>query len=64
MGVIANREQSWEEAEYYFEKALKILGSLEVDTDSVLTPEAVRYNTLLDNIVADYRISLRSNGTA
>ncbi|PWB68376.1 hypothetical protein C3F09_11755 [candidate division GN15 bacterium] len=62
MGVIANREQSWEEAEYYFEKALKILGSLEIDTDSSLTPEAVRYNTLLDNIVADYRISLRSMG--
>ena len=28
----------------------------------LLTPEAVRYNTLLDNIVADYRISLRSMG--
>lgn len=62
MGVIANREQSWEEAEYYFEKALKILGSVEVDTDSLLTPETVRYNTLLDNIVADYRVSLRSMG--
>jgi len=62
MGVIANREQSWEEAEYYFEKALKILGSVEVDTDSLLTPETVRYNTLLDNIVTDYRVSLRSMG--
>lgn len=62
MGVIANREQSWEEAEYYFEKALKILSTLDVETDSLLTPEAVRYNTLLDNIVSDYRISLRSMG--
>ncbi|MFZ1683575.1 MAG: LysM peptidoglycan-binding domain-containing protein [Candidatus Zixiibacteriota bacterium] len=62
MGVTANRESSWEEAQYYFEKALKVLGSLDVDTDSALTPEAVRYNTLLDNVVSDYRTTLRSLG--
>jgi len=62
MGGTANREGSWEEAQYYFEKALKILASLDVPSDSALTPEAVKYNTLLDNIVADYRVALRSLG--
>ncbi len=63
MGVIANREGSWEEAQYYFEKALKILAQLDIETESVLTPEAVKYNSLLDNLVADYRTTLRSLGT-
>jgi membrane-bound lytic murein transglycosylase D len=62
MGVIANRESSWEEAQYYFEKALKLLANLDVAMDSSLTPEAVKYSTLLDNIVADYRVTLRSLG--
>lgn len=62
MGVIANREASWEEAQYYFEKSLKIMASLDVETDSTLTPEAVRYTELLDNIVSDYRVTLRSLG--
>ncbi|MBD3332459.1 transglycosylase SLT domain-containing protein, partial [candidate division GN15 bacterium] len=63
MGVIANREASWEEAQYYFEKALKILAQLDIEADSVLTPEAVKYADLLDHVVADYRITLRSLGT-
>jgi membrane-bound lytic murein transglycosylase D len=62
MGVIANREAAWEEAQYYFEKALKILGALDVEVDSLATPEAHKYTTLLDNIVADYRVALRSLG--
>ncbi len=64
MGVTANRESSWEEAQYYFEKALKTLANVDVETesDSALTPEAVKYNTLLDNIVSDYRTTLRSLG--
>ncbi len=62
MGVIANREASWEEAQYYFEKALKILANLDVEGDSTLTPEAAKYNSLLDNIVADYQVTLRSLG--
>jgi membrane-bound lytic murein transglycosylase D len=62
MGVIANREASWEEAQYYFEKALKILANLDVEGDSTLTPEATKYNSLLDNIVADYQVTLRSLG--
>ncbi|HUV30230.1 MAG TPA: LysM peptidoglycan-binding domain-containing protein [Acidobacteriota bacterium] len=62
MGVIANREASWEEAQYYFEKCLVILANLDVEADSVLTPEAVKYNAVLDNVVADYRVTLRSLG--
>ena len=63
MGVMANREGSWEEAQYYFEKGLKILAKLDIDDDSLITPEAGKYNALLDNFVADYRVTLRSLGT-
>ncbi|MBD3401537.1 LysM peptidoglycan-binding domain-containing protein [candidate division GN15 bacterium] len=62
MGLIANREASWEEAQYYFEKSLRILASLDVESDSTMTPEAVKYNTILDNLVADYRVTMRSLG--
>jgi membrane-bound lytic murein transglycosylase D len=62
MGVIANREASWEEAQYYFEKALKILASLDIEEDSVLTPESERYNTMLNDVISDYRMTLRSLG--
>lgn len=63
MGVIANREASWEEAQYYFEKCLKILASLDIDeSDTVMTPEASKYTTMLDNVVADYRVTLLSLG--
>ncbi|MBU0985574.1 MAG: lytic transglycosylase domain-containing protein, partial [candidate division Zixibacteria bacterium] len=62
MGVIANREASWEEAQYYFEKSLKILANLDIEDDSLVTPEAVKYSSLLDNLIADYRVTLRSLG--
>jgi len=62
MGVMANRESAWEEAQYYFEKGLRILAKLDIESDSVITPEAVKYNQLLDNLVADYRVTLRSLG--
>jgi len=62
MGVVANREASWEEAQYYFEKAIKILASLDIEPDTVVTPEAVKYTTLLSNTIADYRVALRSLG--
>ncbi len=62
MGVIANREASWEEAQYYFEKALKILANLDIEEDSVLTPESERYNTMLNDVISDYRMTLRSLG--
>lgn len=63
MGVLANREASWEEAQYYFEKCIKILATLDIDeNDSLMTPESVKYATVLDNVVSDYRITLRSLG--
>ena len=63
MGVIANREASWEEAQYYFEKCLKILASLDItESDTALTPEAAKYTEILDNVVADYRVTLLSLG--
>lgn len=62
MGVIANREASWEEAQYYFEKCLKIMANLDVETDTTLTPEAVKYSVIMDKVVSDYRITLRSLG--
>jgi membrane-bound lytic murein transglycosylase D len=63
MGVAANKETAWEEAEYYFEKALSILGNLDIDseTDSP-SPEAVKYNKLLVDIIANYRSTLLSLG--
>jgi len=65
MGVTANRETAWEEAQYYFEKSLEILGNLDIDTESdslELTPEAVKYNRLLSDIVTNYRVTLLSLG--
>jgi membrane-bound lytic murein transglycosylase D len=62
MGVVANREAAWEEAQYYFENALKVMASLDIETDSSDLPEAERYNTILNDIIADYRVSLRSLG--
>ncbi len=62
MGVIANREASWEEAQYYFEKALKIMANLDIEADTTQTPEALKYSRLLDDLVADYRVTLRSLG--
>jgi len=62
MGVIANREAAWEEAQYYFEKALKILATLDIETDSLPSPEAEKYATTFDNIISEYRMALRSLG--
>ncbi|MBN1213241.1 MAG: LysM peptidoglycan-binding domain-containing protein [candidate division Zixibacteria bacterium] len=62
MGVLANREASWEEAQYYFEKCLKIMANLDVETDTLLSPEAVKYSEIMDNVVSDYRVTLRSLG--
>nr|MBN2278026.1 LysM peptidoglycan-binding domain-containing protein [candidate division Zixibacteria bacterium] len=65
MGITANRETAWEEAQYYFEKSLEILGNLDIDTEAdslELTPEAVKYNRLLSDIVTNYRVTLLSLG--
>ncbi|MGH8014844.1 MAG: LysM peptidoglycan-binding domain-containing protein [Candidatus Zixiibacteriota bacterium] len=46
LGVIANREGSWEEAQYYFEKGLKILGQLDIETaaDQYTEPDSAANN--------------------
>jgi membrane-bound lytic murein transglycosylase D len=63
MGVLANRETAWEEAEYYFEKAMSILGKLDIDVESdSLTLEAAKYNQLLADIITNYRVTLLSLG--
>lgn len=62
MGVVANRDASWEEAQYYFEKGLGILANLDIETDTTMTPEATKYSEILENIIADYRTTLRSLG--
>ncbi|RKX29127.1 MAG: hypothetical protein DRP47_02570 [Candidatus Zixiibacteriota bacterium] len=62
MGVIANREGSWEEGQYYFEEALRILAALDIVSDSLETPESAKYTIVLDNLIADYRMTLRSLG--
>ncbi|MEA2030071.1 MAG: LysM peptidoglycan-binding domain-containing protein [candidate division Zixibacteria bacterium] len=62
MGVIANREGNWDEAQYYFEEALQILAALDIESDSLETPESSKYTIMLDNIIADYRVALRSLG--
>jgi len=36
MGVVANREASWEEAQYYFEKAVKIMAGLDIEAGQSL----------------------------
>lgn len=63
MGVLANSETIWDEAEYYFEKSLLILGDLDIETDSdSMTEESVRYNRILAEIAANYKITLVSLG--
>jgi membrane-bound lytic murein transglycosylase D len=63
MGIRANQETAWEEAQYYFEKALTILGNLDIDTESdSLSSEAARQNRLIADIITNYRITLLSLG--
>lgn len=61
-GVAANQEASWEEAQYYLERALTVMADLDIDTVGN-TPEAKRYGSLLIEIIADYRLTLLSLGT-
>ncbi|MCD6248830.1 MAG: LysM peptidoglycan-binding domain-containing protein [candidate division Zixibacteria bacterium] len=62
MGVVANRDASWEEAQYYFEKAIKIMAGLDIEADSIPTPEATKYEIILSNVISEYRVTLRSLG--
>ncbi|MDD4050817.1 MAG: LysM peptidoglycan-binding domain-containing protein [candidate division Zixibacteria bacterium] len=61
-GVAANQEAAWEEAQLYLERSLKVMADLDVDTTDT-SPEAKRYNALLNEIIADYRLTLLSLGT-
>ena len=63
MGLMANRETAWEEAQYYFEKSIMILGELDIDTEAdSLSYEAAKYNQLLAELVTSYRQTLLSLG--
>ncbi len=62
LGVIANREGSWEEAQYYFEKGLRLLATMDIEAELEPSPEATKYTEILNNTVADYRVALRSLG--
>jgi len=63
MGILANQESAWEEAQYYFEKSLSILGDLDLEAEGdSLTAEAAQYNRLLAEITVNYRYTLLSLG--
>jgi membrane-bound lytic murein transglycosylase D len=61
-GVAANQEAAWEEAQLHLERALKVMADLDIDTTDT-SPEAKKYNALLNEIIADYRLTLLSLGT-
>lgn len=61
-GVAANQEAAWGEAQYYLERALKVMADLDIDTTDS-SPEARKYNALLNEVIADYRLTLLSLGT-
>ncbi|MBN4076386.1 LysM peptidoglycan-binding domain-containing protein [Gemmatimonas aurantiaca] len=65
MGVVANQDGAWDEAQYYFERALKTLGELDIESEQFgdsTTAEWRRYNGMIDNIVAQYNVTLLSLG--
>ncbi len=63
MGVLANSETIWDEAQYYFEKSLGILGDIDIDTDTEpISSEGAKYNQILTEIIANYKITLVSLG--
>ncbi len=63
MGVLANSETIWDEAQYYFEKSLGILGDLDIDVEAEpISPEAAKYTQILSEIIANYKITLVSLG--
>jgi len=61
-GVAANQEAAWDEAQYYLERSLRVLADLDIDTAGN-TPEAQGYSSLLNQVVADYRLTLLSLGS-
>jgi membrane-bound lytic murein transglycosylase D len=61
-GVEANREGKWEEAQTNFEKALDLLANLDLEEETH-SKNIDKYNRLLREIAADYKITLLSLGT-
>jgi membrane-bound lytic murein transglycosylase D len=61
LGVSANQEGKWREAQEHFEKALDILASLDIEeeSDSLRTQ---KLNMLLREIAGDYKVTLLSLG--
>lgn len=60
LGVAANRASRWEEAQKNFEKALDILSQLDIQADE--KKWAAKFDRLLHEIGADYKITLLSLG--
>jgi membrane-bound lytic murein transglycosylase D len=57
------QEYHWEEAQFYFEKSLRVLANIDIEADSTFKAEEEKYNGLLESVIADYRVTLRSIGT-
>ncbi len=62
LGVEANRNGKWEEAQTNFEKALDLLANLDLE-DKTHSKNIDKYNRLLREIAADYKFTLLSLGT-
>ncbi len=61
LGVTANREGKWREAQEHFEEALDILASLDIEEEAD-SLRAERFNMLLREIAGDYEVTLLSLG--
>jgi membrane-bound lytic murein transglycosylase D len=61
LGVSANQEGRWREAQEHFEKALDILAGLDIEED-VDSLRAEKFNMLLQEIAEDYKVTLLSLG--
>ncbi len=62
LGVDANREARWLDAQDNFEKALEILANLDIDEEQE-SEYTKRVNTLLREIAQEYKVTLISLGT-
>ena len=61
LGVSANREGKWREAQEHFEHALDILASLDIEEEAD-SLRAEKFNMLLREIAGDYKVTLLSLG--
>lgn len=62
LGVEANQKAEWLVAQSNFEKALEVLGNLDLG-DELHSKNIDKYNRLLHEIATDYKITLLSLGT-